>query len=378
MGTDTSSTSSPSTFGPSSTLGILGGGQLGRMLSLAAARLGIHCHAYAPEAGGPAAQVTPRHTQGAWDDADALSRFADVCDVVTYEWENVPLAAARAVVASRTPLRPGLRALQTAQDRLLEKEFLNALPGVRVAPFRAVEAGSDIHTLRRAVQYVGGLTGGESGGAVIKTRRGGYDGKGQAVVRSEADLAGALEALGDRDLVVEGFVDFSREVSVVAARGVDGTVAAYPAAENHHEGGILRRSVAPAQGDTSAAEPVVARILEALDYVGTIGVEFFDTPQGLVVNEFAPRVHNSGHWTQDAGCMDQFELHVRAVMGWPLQAVVGDVRPRLAVQMDNLLGADAGRWAELPGDARLHLYGKREARPGRKMGHVNRVLGRLV
>ena len=348
---------------PGSTIGIMGGGQLGRMLALAGARLGLRSHIYAPEASGPAAEVSALHTRGAWDDADALTRFADGCDAVTYEWENVPIGAAQIVATAGVPLRPGVIALRTAQDRLVEKQTLSALDGVRVAPFQDV--GGSIHELTRAVRYVG-LP------CVLKTRRGGYDGKGQFVIRSEADIAGAFEGLAGRAGVVEAFVEFTREVSLIATRGADGEVAAYPLVENVHRNAILHTSTAPARDDTGEAGRIARTLLDALGYVGTIGVEFFDTPSGLLVNEFAPRVHNSGHWTQDAGCVDQFENHMRAVAGWPL----GDTEPKLAIRMTNLIGEDAGRWKALAGaEARLHLYGKAEARPGRKMGHVNEVLG---
>ena len=355
---------------PGSTIGILGGGQLGRMLSLAAARLGLHTHIYAPEdpgsdgmrRPGPAAQVSHAHTNAHWDDADALVEFAGACDAVTYEWENIPLATAQVIATSGTPLRPGLAALQTAQDRLVEKTTLSAMPGVRVALFR--EVGPSIHDLHRACQYLGYP-------CVLKTRRGGYDGKGQRVLRFETDLQPAWDALGEHDLILEAFVEFTREVSVIATRGQDGAVAAFPLVENVHRNAVLHTSTAPAANDTGEAIRIAATILEELGYVGTVGVEFFDTVDGLVVNEIAPRVHNSGHWTQDAGCTDQFENHIRAVAGWPL----GDTTPRHTVQMTNLIGEDAIYWQTLAGEpARLHLYGKRDPRPGRKMGHINRIL----
>ena len=345
-------------FPPNSAIGILGDGQLGRMLALAAAPLGLRVHSFGPASDGPAAQVSHRHTCAAFDDGDALDAFAASVDVVTYEWENVPVSAATQV-GTMKPLAPNITALRTAQDRLMEKTFLSGLPGVRVATFREVE-GNSVHDLRRAVQYVG-LP------CVVKTRRGGYDGKGQAVLRDDVDIAPVWEAVGGYDLVVEAFVEFTREISVVAARGHNGEVRAYPAAENVHRDGILHTSTAPAAG-TEGAEAVVKTVLDALDYIGVIGVEFFDTPDGLLVNEFAPRVHNSGHWTQDAGCTDQFENHIRAVAGWPLGSTV----PAYGVRMTNLLGSDVDRWADIAGtDARLHLYGKRETRDGRKMGHVN-------
>jgi len=355
---------------PGCTIGILGGGQLGRMLSLAAARLGLQTHIFAPEAPhtpGPAAQVSAHHTNAAFDDINALSRFADACDAVTYEWENVPVSAAQVVAASATPLRPGVAALRTAQDRLVEKRALSAMPGISVAPYTEVgkSSAATIHDLTRACAFLGYP-------CVVKTRRGGYDGKGQRFLHSESDIAPAWDALGEQSLIVESMIDFTREVSVISTRGLDGDIRAYPLTENVHRDAILHTSTAPANGDDGSAATIARTILDALDYVGTIGVEFFDTADGLLVNEIAPRVHNSGHWTQDAGCTDQFENHIRAVAGWPL----GDTTPTLSkghsVQMTNLIGEDAIYWRSLAEtDARLHLYGKREPRPGRKMGHIN-------
>ena len=346
---------------PGSTVGILGGGQLGRMLCLAAARLGLRTHVFAERADGPAGQVATHTTVGAFNDEAALERFAGAVDAITYEWENVPVAAARLVGTGRR-LAPNLTALRTAQDRLLEKTFLSGLDGVRVAPFR--ETSQSVHDFQRAVQYVG-LP------CVVKTRRGGYDGKGQAILRSRKDVDDAWEAFGAHDLIVEGFVEFSRECSVIVVRGADGSVATYPLTENVHRDHVLATSTAPASGDDGAAAAIATTVADALGYVGVLGVEFFDTPAGWLVNEIAPRVHNSGHWTQDAGCVDQFENHIRAVAGWPL----GDTTPRHGVRMTNLLGDEAGKWRELAATrGRLHLYGKREARPGRKMGHVNERL----
>ena len=366
MGTEKVSPLSASPLPPNSTIGILGDGQLGRMLALAAARLGLRVHSYGTAPDGPAAQVSHRHTHAAFDDGNALERFASEIDAATYEWENVPVRAAQIVGTGRR-LAPGVVALRTAQDRLLEKTFLQGLPGVEVAPFREVPSqgeGGTVHDLRRAVQYVG-LP------CVLKTRRGGYDGKGQVVLRKDAEVEDAWEAFGAHALVLEKHVGFTRELSVVAVRGHDGEVRCYPAAENDHRGGVLHTSTAPvpdfAEG-AEGAEATVKAVVDALGYVGVIGVEFFDTGRGLLVNEFAPRVHNSGHWTQDAGCVDQFENHIRAVAGWPLGSTV----PEHGVRMTNLLGSEVERWGEIAkGEGRLHLYGKREAREGRKMGHVN-------
>ncbi|GLQ21277.1 5-(carboxyamino)imidazole ribonucleotide synthase [Algimonas porphyrae] len=347
---------------PGSTIGILGGGQLGRMLALAAARLGLKTHSYGPCDSDPAGQVSTHHTQAAYDDEAALARFGASCDVITYEWESIPLRAVELAGAGK-PIAPNLNALRTAQDRLLEKTFLSGLPGVSVAPFR--EAGDSIHAMRRAIQFLG-LP------CVVKTRRGGYDGKGQAVIRDESDIVPVWEALGAFDLILEGFVDFTREASVICSRNPQGDVKAWPLTENVHRDHILHSSTAPAAGDDGTPSRIARTIVDALDYVGVIGVELFDTPQGWLVNEIAPRVHNSGHWTQDAGCTDQFEQHIRAVAGWPL----GDTTPAWPVQMTNLIGTDAQSWDVLAHDpsARIHLYGKTEMRDGRKMGHVNRRL----
>ncbi|WP_298918318.1 5-(carboxyamino)imidazole ribonucleotide synthase [uncultured Algimonas sp.] len=353
---------------PGSTIGILGGGQLGRMLALAAARLDLRTLTYGTGAEDPAGQVSTRHIHAPYDDDAALARFGASCDAITYEWESIPVRAVEIAGAGRT-VAPNLTALRTAQDRLLEKRFLSELPGVSVAPFR--DASGTIDALRRAVAEIG-LP------CVAKTRRGGYDGKGQAMIRTAADIAAAWETLGGHALIVEGFVDFTREASIVCARGQDGEVCAYPLTENVHRDHILHTSTAPAApsvhgGDDGRPGDIARTIADALDYVGVIGVELFDTAEGWVVNEIAPRVHNSGHWTQDAGCTDQFEQHIRAVAGWPL----GDCRPAWPVRMTNLIGEDAADWPTLARDpsARLHLYGKTEARPGRKMGHVNRRSG---
>jgi len=348
---------------PGATLGILGGGQLGRMLALAAARLGLRTHVYEPGADCPAAQVAASCTTAAWDDAAALRAFARDVDVVTYEFENIPTAALDVIEAIR-PIRPGRRSLAVSQDRLGEKTFLQGI-GLAVAPFAPVDdaAGLDAALARTGTP------------AILKTRRFGYDGKGQARIAGPADAGAALAATGGQPAVLEGFGAFEREVSVIAARGLDGSVAAFDPGENLHEDGILRRTTVPARlsaAQRSDAVLVAARILGALDHVGVLGVELFVTPAGLIVNEIAPRVHNSGHWTQNGCLIDQFEQHVRAVCGWPL----GDGARHSDVVMENLIGADMARVPELAaGGAALHLYGKAEARPGRKMGHVNRITG---
>jgi len=354
---------------PNSVIGILGGGQLGRMLALAAARLGLRCHIYAPEADSPAFQVAAAHTCAAYDDRDALEAFASVIDVVTYEFENVPAETA-AILSRLKPLAPGAEALATSQDRLIEKTFLTRI-GLETAPFAAVD---DEAGLERAVARIG-LP------AILKTRRFGYDGKGQTAIKADTALAAAWTQIGARPAILEGFVAFEKEVSVIAARGWDSAIAVYDVPENRHANHILHQSIVPAAIATetaAAAREIAARITAALDYVGVIGVElFFARSQGaerLIVNEIAPRVHNSGHWTMDACVVSQFEQHIRAVAGWPL----GDPERHSDVIMTNLLGEDAENWRNLAREPRsgLHLYGKAEGRPGRKMGHINRLTPR--
>ena len=352
----------PAPIPPGGAIGVLGGGQLGRMLALAAARLGVRCHVYAPEADPPAGQVCERTVRGDWDDAEALARFAQGVDVVTYEFENVPVAAVEAL-AKVVPVRPGARSLAVSQDRAEEKRFFAGL-GLGAAGFATVDRPEE---LAAALESVGAP-------AILKTRRLGYDGKGQARIADASQAAAAWEAVGEAPSILEAVVPFTRELSVVGARGLDGATVCYDPVQNRHEDGILRETVAPAPPPVKfrfEAVAAAARILDALGHVGVLAVELFETPDGIAVNEIAPRVHNSGHWTQDACDVDQFEQHVRAICGWPL----GDGSRRSDATMTNLLGDDAHDWrgiAAEPG-ARLHLYGKAEARPGRKMGHVNRV-----
>ena len=344
------------------TIGILGGGQLGRMLSVAASRLGYRCHILEPGA-APAGDVAFRVTTASYEDEAALRAFAASVDVITYEFENVPTSALD-LLESLKPIRPNRRALAISQDRIAEKAFLNEL-GLATAPWAAVGSEPD---LRAAVARIG-LP------AILKTTRLGYDGKGQAKLTTEADIPAAWASMEGAPSVLEGFIDFDREISVIAARGLDGAVAAYDPGENVHEGGILRTTTVPARlspSQRSDAVLLAARILTALDYVGVMGVELFVTPTGLLVNEIAPRVHNSGHWTQQGCAVDQFEQHIRAVAGLPL----GDGGRHVDVVMENLIGDDVERVADLlkARDAALHLYGKGTPRPGRKMGHVNRVI----
>lgn len=349
---------------PGSTLGILGGGQLGRMLALAAARLGLDVVILDPEPDCPASRVSARHIAAPYADPEALRLLADLCGVVTVEFENVPAAALETLAELGVDVAPGPRALSIAQDRVNEKTFLNSVG----APTVAFLPASTASEASRAVSTLGGRI-------LIKTRREGYDGKGQAWAGSPEEAASVFEALGGRPVILEAPAAFRRELSVIAARGRDGAVAAFPLAENIHQNGILRRSTAPAAADDRTvrqAGEIARRVLDGLAYVGVAGIELFELENGnLLVNEIAPRVHNSGHWTQDGAATDQFEQHVRAVAGWPL----GPVHATARVEMTNLLGEEILQWPALAADpaCRLHLYGKREARAGRKMAHVNRV-----
>ncbi|WOF74994.1 5-(carboxyamino)imidazole ribonucleotide synthase [Parvibaculaceae bacterium PLY_AMNH_Bact1] len=351
---------------PGSTIGILGGGQLGRMLALAAAELGLRVHIYAPEETSPAAEVASSATRAAYEDETALIAFADAVDVVTYEFENVPSETAR-ILSEHAPVRPGPKALATSQDRLDEKNFLNSL-GIATAPFAQVDTLGD---LKSALDKLGTP-------AVLKTRRFGYDGKGQIKINDPSEASAAFDAIAGAPAILEGFMPFEKEVSVIAARALDGTSAAYDVGENVHRDHILHTTTVPAVLDASIADEartIAECIAHGLDYVGVIGVEFFVLVDGekrhLCVNEFAPRVHNSGHWTADACAVSQFEQHVRAIAGWPL----GNPARHSDAVMTNLIGAEADEWidhAAVPHCA-VHLYGKREARPGRKMGHVTNL-----
>lgn len=348
---------------PGSIIGILGGGQLGRMLSLAAARLGFQCHIYDPVWGGPASHAARFETNAAYENVEAILSFAKSCDVVTYEFENVPALTAK-TAASVKFLRPNAQALNVAQDRFTEKTFIRDTAKVPVALFEAINS---VHDLKRAVKKLG-LP------AVLKTRRFGYDGKGQVIVKSETEIEQAWTAIKDAPAILEQFIPFKREVSVIAARSSNGETAAYPLIENIHKNHILHTSIAPADNNDGRAQGLAVQIMSALDYVGVMACEFFELHDGtLLVNEIAPRVHNSGHWTQDAGCVDQFELHIRAITGWPL----GDTTPQHRMEMTNLIGEDVNHWAELATKPRtfLHLYGKRDIKPARKMGHINRIIG---
>ena len=343
------------------TIGILGGGQLGRMLSVAASRLGYRCHVYEPGA-APAADVAAACTNAPYEDAEALEAFARSVDVVTFEFENVPAEALDRIEAA-APLRPNRKALAVSQDRLVEKDFLSGL-GLRTAPYANVESLEDLKT---AIEALGCPS-------ILKTRRLGYDGKGQVRITDPAQAGEAFAAMQGAPAVLEGFVEFSMEISVIAARGLSGEVSCFDPGQNVHEGGILRRTTVPAPIPASLRTDAVllaGRILNELDYLGVLGVELFVTPQGLIVNEIAPRVHNSGHWTQNGCAVDQFEQHIRAITGWPL----GDGSRHSDVVMENLIGDDMDRVPALAAERNvaLHLYGKAETRPGRKMGHANRI-----
>lgn len=345
-----------------STIGMLGGGQLGRMLALAAARLGMKTHVFCPDPQSPAFDVTPRKTVAAYDDEAALEAFVAAVDVVTYEFENVPAWTAE-FLAKRKPLRPGANALAIAQDRLAEKAFLS-VNRIAVAPFAAIPS---VEQLADELGEIG-LP------AVLKTTRMGYDGKGQRTIRKTSGAAAAFEALSPKPLVLEAFVTFEKEISVIVARNAAGQVAAFDPAENLHRDHILRTSTVPAaikRKTARKAREIGGKIVTALDYVGVLGVEFFVLADGsLLVNEIAPRVHNSGHWTEAVCITDQFEQHIRAVCNWPL----GNPSRLADVTMENLIGDEI---AAIPGrlgpSDRPYVYGKTESQSARKMGHISRI-----
>ncbi|MBV9519887.1 MAG: 5-(carboxyamino)imidazole ribonucleotide synthase [Hyphomicrobiales bacterium] len=352
---------------PGATIGILGGGQLGRMIALAAADFGLRTVVYEPEISGPAAQVTNQHMAGAYGDEARLSAFAARVDVITYEFENVP-AEAVAYLAELRPVRPGGRLLAVAQDRWLEKSFF-AERGIATAPFARIDNLTD---LEHAVEKIGDRS-------ILKTRRFGYDGKGQVRIEKGAKLAAAWRAIGEAPAILEGFVPFRREVSVVAARGADGAFTAFDLCENEHRDHILARTTVPAEVAPRTARDAVdiARLTaEALEVIGVFAVEMFvcetQGRETLLVNEIAPRVHNTGHWTIEGAETSQFAQHVRAICGWPLGSA-RRMAPR--VEMENLIAARAQEWSRLIAEdgAHLHLYGKDVAAPGRKMGHVTRL-----
>jgi len=355
----------PEALPPGSIIGILGGGQLGRMLALAAARLGLKTHIYSDEPDVPAFDVSAFSTVGSFADEAALSEFAANVDVVTCEFENVP-ARALEIAGKKAPVHPPAKAFAVAQDRLVEKDFMRKL-GIQVADYADVH---DEQSLRNALARV-------ELPAILKTRRFGYDGKGQALVRNEAEALAALTELRGQPALIERLVAFEREISVLVVRGEDGTLKFYDPVENVHQNGILAISRVPARIHHDCAEEarrIAGKVAEALGHVGVLCVEMFQREEAprLLVNEIAPRVHNSGHWTIDACLVSQFENHIRAIAGWPL----GGTERHSDAVMTNLIGADVERWRELAAEegVAVHLYGKAEARPGRKMGHTTRLL----
>jgi 5-(carboxyamino)imidazole ribonucleotide synthase len=351
---------------PGQTIGILGGGQLGRMTALAASALGYRCHVYCPIKDSPAKLVTAFSTTAAYDNKLALGRFAKSVDVITFEFENVPADTAE-FLAERKLVRPGPNALRIAQDRLKEKDFLQS-SGVATAPYRAVTSEE---ALRKAVAAIGPR-------AILKTARMGYDGKGQFPIRADSDLAAIWRRFDNSAGILEGFVEFACEISVIVARSENGKWATYAPVENQHAHGILDITVAPARIPaeiTMRAEAIARHIAEKLDLIGLLAVEMFVTHHGeVLVNELAPRPHNSGHWTIDACYTSQFEQLVRAICGLPL----GSPDHHSDAVMRNLIGADIVKWREAINDPlqKIHLYGKDVASPGRKMGHVTKLMPR--
>ena len=347
-----------------STIGILGGGQLGRMLATAAAQLGYRCHIYAPPGDNVAFDVAAANTVAAYDDLVALKAFATACDVVTFEFENVPVTPLESITGL-VPVYPPLKALEVAQDRAAEKQFVRALGG-KTAEFAEAQDESTVPTAIAAV----GIP------CILKTIRMGYDGKGQSRIMSDADIPSAWERTGGLPLIAEAMVSFDAEFSVILTRGQDGEIRFWESSQNLHIGGILAKSTLPSgplvESQQQAARDMAAAAASALDYVGVFTAEFFASTTGPLFNEIAPRVHNSGHWTIEGAATSQFENHIRAICGLPLGATE-TIAAR--VEMENLIGADGDRFEQILADpaAHLHLYGKAEARPGRKIGHVTRL-----
>ena len=360
------STSEQVKLKPGDTIGILGGGQLGRMLAMAAARLGLRCQVFSPDPDSPAFDVVLNATCAEYADVEALELFAGDVDVITYEFENVPSAAAL-ILAARRPVLPDRKILETTQDRLAEKDFVKRL-GIGTADYADVSSAA---ALRAAIARLG-LP------AVLKTRRFGYDGKGQAIIRNGDDPDRVWADLGTKSAILEAFIPFEREISVIAARSADGHVECFDVTENEHRDHILKISRAPAdipEALAGRARAIAEEIANALNYVGVLAVEMFvvqgESGPKVLVNEIAPRVHNSGHWTLDGASISQFEQHIRAIAGWPL----GKPVRHGPVTMTNLIGDDIlgyEQWLTVPG-ASVHLYGKGAPRPGRKMGHVTQV-----
>lgn len=356
---------------PGSVIGILGGGQLGRMLALAATKLGLRTHIYCPDPDSPAFQVSDRRTVAAYEDHVALEAFARSLDLVTYEFENVPADTA-AALTRRVPVEPQPSVLDITQDRYTEKSFVRS-QGLNVAPFEAVSTPQEIAVAVSRIGYP----------AVLKTRRFGYDGKGQALISNSSAIAPAWSAMGARPAILEAHIPFQKEISVILARGRDSTVRIFDISENRHENHILRSSIVPAgigEEAAASARELGTALANALGLVGVMAVELFlvekEGREHLLVNEIAPRVHNSGHWTEDACLFSQFELHIRAIAGWPLP----EPQRYFDVEMTNILGPEVEAWRDFAGEPQtaLHLYGKKESRPGRKMGHVNRLKPRKM
>lgn len=345
-----------------STIGILGGGQLGQMLSMAASRLGFKTHIFEPSENPPASNVASKFTRAEYDDYDALKQFASSVDVVTYEFENIPTAALD-IIETQSEIFPNREALKISQDRLIEKEFINKL-GFKTASFCEVNS---LEELIHAINQIGAPS-------ILKTRRFGYDGKGQVKVQPSSKPEEIWKNLGEKALILEGFINFSSEFSVIGSRSKDGQISCFDPGENVHKDGILRTTTVPAHltnQQKTEAVLITAKILETLKYVGVIGIEFFLEKNSLVINEFAPRVHNSGHWTQNGCTVDQFEQHIRAITGWKL----GNAERHSDVIMENLIGDEIYKTNQLveDGSIALHLYGKADVNPGRKMGHFNRI-----
>ena len=349
---------------PGATIGIFGGGQLGRMLSQSAQKLGFKVHIYDPHTDTPAGRISNFKSAAQYEEMAAVARFAKDCDVITYEFENIPTITVSAA-QQFAPVFPNVIALETAQDRLVEKTFLSKKAKAPVIEFKRVDS---VEELEKAAEKLGMP-------AILKTRRFGYDGKGQVKIASKNEIEAAFKDLGGKNLILEAFAPFVREVSIVAARDGAGQIACYPLAENVHKNHILDTSTVPTddpQNIAAEATIIAERILTALDYVGVLAVEFFELPDGkLIVNEIAPRVHNSGHWSMDGGCTDQFEQHIRAITGLPL----GPTKPHFGVVMTNLIGDEIKgieKYATRE-NTFVHDYDKREIRPGRKMAHVNTI-----
>ena len=360
---------------PNSMIGILGGGQLGRMLAASAAQLGFRVCIYSPESECPGSALANQVFVAPYDDKQTLLRFAECVDVVTYEFENIPTATIDILLDVGAVVRPGKAALEIAQDRLVEKQFIQEC-GAQTAAFHAVNNVADLDA---GLQNIGQP-------AILKTRRLGYDGKGQTRITDDViDLAGvykkavefAWAEVAAAPSILEAFVPFEREISVIGARGVDGSIKLYEPSENVHSHGILRTSVVPSNTPSAfitQANAITRKILTSLNYIGIIGIEFFQTHDTIIVNEFAPRVHNSGHWTQNACAISQFEQHIRAIAGWPL----GDPRRHSDARMENLIGTEAHEWRNVNSNVNtaIHLYGKKTVKPGRKMGHINNIMPR--